>query len=81
MGEIKNKYFRLRLDIKNENLIKGIHLEGLECWVTQMPSLKIIIVELTKFIIKMQLQVCMGEIAKYSKAIKDIFVPITIGGE
>ena len=37
MGNIKSKKYRIvaRLDIKNENLIKGIHLEGLRKLVSK----------------------------------------------
>lgn len=86
MGEIKNKYFRLisRLDIKNENLIKGIHLEGLRVLGDPNAFAKdyyhsgIDEIYYQDAVASLYGRNSLKNIVK--KTIKDIFVPITIGG-
>lgn len=86
MGEIKNKYFRIisRLDIKNENLIKGIHLEGLRVLGDPNAFAKdyyhsgIDEIYYQDAVASLYGRNSLKNIVK--KTIKDIFVPITIGG-
>ena len=86
MGEIKNKYFRLisRLDIKNENLIKGIHLEGLRVLGNPNTFAKdyynngIDEIYYQDAVASLYGRNSLEKIVE--KTIEEVFVPITIGG-